>query len=47
VDEALQVGQKISDLLGRGRYEGGIAWARSADPVLREAKFAGLLPNPS
>ncbi len=43
MDEALQVGQQIGNPLGRGRDEGGIAWARATDPVLRTAKFTRLL----
>ena len=31
------------DMLGRRRYEGGVAGARAADPVLAGTEFAGVL----
>lgn len=43
VDELLQIAQTRHKLLNRRWHINRVAWARTADPVLRRAEFAGGL----
>ena len=42
VDKVFELTQQIGDSLCRRRYKNGIAWTRSADPVLRSPQLTRL-----